>query len=87
MKLVLATAIVSLGVVLSPVAFAQGGDYPIQRTQIQQQTDPQHANTQRPDDSGYGMGNSGTSNASMAQTSRHAALMSHEDRSDLFAHH
>ncbi|WP_321962861.1 hypothetical protein [Paraburkholderia sp. J7] len=87
MKLAIASAILSLGVVLSPVAFAQGGDYPIQRTQIQQQTAPQHANTQRTDDSGYGTESSGTSNASLAQTSRHAALMSHEDRNDLFTHH
>ena len=87
MKRMLATAIVSLGVVLSPAAFAHNAEPPSQATQMQQPTNPQLATPQRPDDTGYGMGSSGTSNASIAQTSRHAALMSHEGRNDLFAHH
>lgn len=87
MKFILATAIVSLGVVLSPAAFAQNAETPSQATQIQQPANPQHTGTQRADDSGYGMESSGTSNVSSAQTSRHAALMSHEGRNDLFAHH
>lgn len=87
MKRMLATAIVSLGVVLAPAAFAHNAEPPSQATQMQQPTNPQLASPQRPDDTGYGMGSSGTSNASVAQTSRHAALMSHEGRNDLFAHH
>ncbi|MEX3981267.1 hypothetical protein AB4Y45_20065 [Paraburkholderia sp. EG287A] len=89
MKLLLATAIVSLGVVLSPVVFAQNTEPAAQtrQMQMQQPVNPQHASTQRTDDSGYGMESSGTSNASVAQTSRHDVLMSHEGRNDLFAHH
>ncbi|MEM5400203.1 hypothetical protein [Paraburkholderia unamae] len=89
MKLILATAIVSLGVVLSPAAFAQDTEPAAQtrQMQMQQPAHPQHASTQRTDDSGYGMESLGTSNASVAQTSRHDALMSHEGRNDLFAHH
>ncbi|MCP3723376.1 hypothetical protein M3I53_09545 [Paraburkholderia sp. CNPSo 3272] len=93
MKLLLATAIASLGVVLSPVVFAQDTEPAAQMRQMQQAqqmqqpANPQHVGTQRADDSGYGMESSGTSNASVAQTSRHDALMSHERRNDLFAHH
>ncbi|MEX3962191.1 hypothetical protein AB4Y42_08215 [Paraburkholderia sp. EG286B] len=89
MKPLLATAIVSLGVVLSPVVFAQNTEPAAQtrQMQMQQPANPQHASTQRTDDSGYGMESSGTSNASVAQTSRHDALVSHEGRNDLFAHH
>lgn len=87
MKFILATAIVSLGVLLTPAAFAQNAENPSQATQMQQQSNSQHLNTQRPADTGYGMESSGTSNTSVAQTSRHAALMSHEGRNDLFAHH
>lgn len=87
MKLLLATAIVSLGVVLSPVVFAQNTEPAAQTRQMQQPANPQHASTQRTDDSGYGMESSGTSNASGAQTSHHGSLMSHEGRNDLFAHH
>jgi len=87
MKLLLATAIVSLGVALSPVAFAQNTEPAAQTRQMQQPVNPQHAGTQRADNSGYGMESSGTSNASVAQTARHGVFMSHEGRNDLFAHH
>ncbi|MCP3712777.1 hypothetical protein M3I54_38740 [Paraburkholderia sp. CNPSo 3274] len=87
MKLLLATAIVSLGAALSPAAFAHNAEAPAQATQMQQPANPQHASTQRADNSGYGMESSGTSNGSLAQTSRHGAFMSHEGRNDLFAHH
>ncbi|WP_157025068.1 hypothetical protein [Paraburkholderia heleia] len=87
MKLLLATAVVSLGVALSPAAFAQNAASPAQATQMPQPASSQPAGTQRADDSGYGMESSGTSNASVAQTSRHDALMSHEGRNSLFAHH
>ncbi|HKR39540.1 MAG TPA: hypothetical protein VJU59_07640 [Paraburkholderia sp.] len=89
MKLILATAIVSLAVALPAAAFAQDTEPAAQtrQMQMQQPANPQHASTQRTDDSGYGMESSGTSNASVAQMSRHDALMSHEGRNDLFAHH
>ncbi|MEM5313569.1 hypothetical protein [Paraburkholderia sp. JHI869] len=87
MKLLLATAIVSLGVALSPAAFAQNAEPPVHATQAQQPANPQSASTQRADDSGYGMESSGTSNASVAQTPRHGVFMSQEGRNDLFAHH
>ncbi|MEX3844234.1 hypothetical protein [Paraburkholderia sp. BR10882] len=91
MKLILATAIVSLAVALPAAAFAQDTEPAAQtrqmQTQMQQPANPQRASTQRTDDSGYGMESSGTSNASVAQMSRHDALMSHEGRNDLFAHH
>ncbi|MEX3928925.1 hypothetical protein AB4Y36_33505 [Paraburkholderia sp. BR10936] len=95
MKLILATAIVSLAVALPAAAFAQDTEPAAQtrqmqmqmQMQMQQPANPQRASTQRTDDSGYGMESSGTSNASVAQVSRHDALMSHEGRNDLFAHH
>ncbi|PVX85165.1 hypothetical protein [Paraburkholderia unamae] len=90
MKALLVSAILSLGVVLTPAAFAQSTT----PAQMPQHTS-QGSGTQRANDSsGYGMEGGGTSNASVSgssraftQASNHASNMHNEGRNGLFAHH
>jgi hypothetical protein len=87
MKLLFASAIVSLGLALSPAVFAQNAAPSDQAPQMQQQAKSRDSGTQHATDSGYGMGSAGTSNASFAHASSHGEIVSHEGRNGLFAHH
>ncbi|SDC85535.1 hypothetical protein [Paraburkholderia lycopersici] len=87
MKRQFATAVLALGVVLSPAAFAQNAATPGQAAPMQQQAEPQSSGTPRTDSSGYGTESGGTSNSSIARASGHGVLVSHGGRNDLFAHH
>ncbi|MEM5327046.1 hypothetical protein VSR34_10635 [Paraburkholderia sp. JHI2823] len=86
MKVLFASAIFSLGLALSPAVFAQNTAPNDQAPQMQQQATSQQYGTQAGTDSGYGMESTGTSNASYGRTSQ-GAIMSHQGRNDLFAHH
>lgn len=90
MKVLLVSAVLSLGLALPPVAFAQstGASNPAAATaQTPQPGASQHAAAQRANDSGYGTESGGTSNVSIMPASNHGVRASHEGRNDLFAHH
>ena len=91
MKVILISAMLSLGIALAPAAFAHNAE-PYHETPpvpayTPQQQPPQSSGTQHAYDSGYGMESNGSSNASIAQKPGRGALVSNEGRNDLFAHH
>jgi hypothetical protein len=91
MKVLLVSAMLSLGIALTPAAFAHNAEpyheVPPTPAYTPQQQQPLGTGAQHVYDSGYGMEGSGSSNASIAQKPGRGALVSNEGRNPLFAHH